>query len=81
MRHVNFFLKINPNDNCRKKSIWMNNGINSTMRKRLHLWNANKRSGWSKTDLAFEYRKVKKECENKINDAVRDFEIILNKSL
>ena len=58
-----FIPKIYPYDNCRKNSKWMNNGIKGSMRKRLHLWHANKRSGWSKTDLAFEYRKVKKNVK------------------
>ena len=46
-----FIPKIYPNDNCRKNSKWMNNGIKSSMRKILHLWHANKRSGLNKTDL------------------------------
>ena len=43
-----FIAKIYPNDNCRKDSKWMNNGIKSSIRKRLHLWHATKRSNTEK---------------------------------
>jgi len=44
------------------------------MRKRLILWYANKRTNGRDVNLAREYEKIKKTCENQVKGAVRDYE-------
>ena len=69
-----FIPKIDISGNLKTKPKWLTRGIKSNMRKRLILWYANKRTNGRDVNLAREYEKIKKTCENQVKGAVRDYE-------